>query len=135
MSRPAFEDHIVFLPTLDLRATEEFYAERLGLVLVTRQPGCTIFRWTGCAYVGFCQKEQVPQPTESVCLTLTCSHLDDLYRWLQSQGVETDGPPRHNPRYSIWQFFARDPNGYTLEFQRFDHEDWNAQGSASSTAL
>ena len=32
-----------------------------------------------------------------------------------------DGKPRHNERYQIYQFFAKDPEGRNLEFQAFLH--------------
>jgi len=44
--------------------------------------------------------------------------VDDMYRKLEDVA---DGKPRHNERYQIYQFFAKDPEGRNLEFQAFLH--------------
>jgi catechol 2,3-dioxygenase-like lactoylglutathione lyase family enzyme len=38
-----------------------------------------------------------------------------------STGVEVSGPPQSNPKYQIYHFFLKDPDGYWIEIQKFDH--------------
>jgi hypothetical protein len=33
-------------------------------------------------------------------------------------------PPTYNERYQIYHLFARDPNGYLIEIQRFEDPRW-----------
>jgi hypothetical protein len=44
--------------------------------------------------------------------------VDEMYNLLQDI---SDGQPRYNERYRIYQFFAKDPEGRNLEFQAFLH--------------
>jgi len=46
-------------------------------------------------------------------------HVDKMYYKLKDVGG--DSTPRHNARYRIYQFFAKDPEGRNLEFQAFLH--------------
>ena len=39
-----------------------------------------------------------------------------------------EGPPKVNPTYDIYNFFARDPDGHLVEFQRFLDPAWPAPG-------
>lgn len=116
------ETTIVFFPTTDLAATAAFYEQTLGLALTVDQGNCRIYR-AGAGYVGFCQAETAPQH-DGLILTLVSDDVDGWYARLHAAGVPTDGAPRANPRYRIYHFFARDPNGYRLEVQRFLHKDW-----------
>jgi catechol 2,3-dioxygenase-like lactoylglutathione lyase family enzyme len=43
---------------------------------------------------------------------------------LQAHGVEITKPPTYNERYQIYHLFARDPNGYLVEIQRFEDPRW-----------
>lgn len=44
--------------------------------------------------------------------------VDEMYDKLKDIA---DDRPRHNERYRIYQFFAKDPEGRNLEFQAFLH--------------
>ena len=46
--------------------------------------------------------------------------VDGAYEVLVALGVETEAPPKLNERFGIYHFFARDPDGYRLELQRFN---------------
>jgi catechol 2,3-dioxygenase-like lactoylglutathione lyase family enzyme len=43
-----------------------------------------------------------------------------IHAALVAHGAVPEGPPRHSERYAVTSFFVRDPNGYLVEFQRFD---------------
>ncbi len=124
MASPSTTDAITFLPTNDLQATKEFYLERLGLPLVADQGVCLIFKVTDAAYFGFCSHLQTITKPDSVILTIVADDPDAWHRHCQHAGIETDSPPKLNKNYGIYHFFARDPNGYRVEFQRFDDPNW-----------
>ena len=46
------------------------------------------------------------------------SNLKQLYEKFKKI---SNGPPKENPRYQIYHFFTKDPEGRTLEFQYFMH--------------
>jgi hypothetical protein len=105
---------ITFLPTTNLALTNAFYHGVLDLEPALDQGGCVIYR-VGQAYWGFCQSEEPLADPERVVLTLVCDEVDDWYTLLQ------DAPPRENERYRIYHFYAKDPNGYRFEVQKFLH--------------
>lgn len=109
---------IPFYPCRDLEATRDFYGRDLGLGIERDQGSCLIFR-AGRGYLGFCQHESALPDHPGLILTLVLGDVDGAYRRLQRLAVETEGPPRTNERFGIYHFFARDPDGYRLEVQRF----------------
>lgn len=114
-----FEQTVTFLHTSDLDATSHFYEDILELPLVRDQGVCRIYKTSGDAYLGFCTHLETPAKT-GIILTLVTPSVDEWYATLRSKGVEIVNPPAHNPKYNIYHFFFKDPNGYTLEIQRFD---------------
>jgi catechol 2,3-dioxygenase-like lactoylglutathione lyase family enzyme len=118
---------ITFLPVRDLDATHRFYHEVLELPLVIEQSGCRVYRTVGSAYLGFCRREEV-NVAKHVIATFVTDDVDGWHRRLVEHGVETDGPPRHNPTYALYHFFARDPDGWAVEVQRFDDPEWAGAG-------
>ncbi len=82
------------------------------------QSGCTILKH-GNMLLGFCQA-----PVSDIEVTLTFFYsdpksVDSMHEILEDTA---DGPPSVNERYNIYNFFAVDPEGRTLEFQTFRHE-------------
>ena len=116
---------ITFLPSTDLEATRAFYGGTLGLELALDQAACLIFRVASGGFWGFCQAETGHADPQKTILTIVTDDVDDWYALLASRGVSFDGPPRENPQYKIYHFFAVDPNGYRIEFQRFLDERWS----------
>ncbi|CAN5451839.1 VOC family protein [soil metagenome] len=110
---------IPFYPCHDLAATADFYSRDLKLPLARDQETCLIFRVTAGAYLGFCQHDGPLPRHQGLILTLLANDVDGLYGRLRSLGVETEGAPRLSEGYRIYHFFARDPDGYRLEVQRF----------------
>ncbi len=115
---------IVFLPTSNLEAVRHFYGEKLGLELSLDQGPCLIFRLGGTGFVGFCLGDGPLTPPSGVIITIVTQEVDQWYDRLVAQGVTVDGHARANPSYKIYHFFARDPNGYRVEIQRFDDPNW-----------
>jgi len=115
-----FSQQITFLHAQDLSKTREFYIEKLGLALVRDQSTCLIFQVTDQAYLGFCEHIEEIQQGRKVILTLVSEDVDQWYELLTNRGVKNLEQPKYNPKYQIYHFFLRDPNGYWIEIQRFD---------------
>lgn len=122
MSSSDLSAGITFLRVADLDRSHRFYGERLGLSLVLDQGGCRIYELVPGSYLGTCER---PDPGSSgVMVTFV---TDDVAGWhdrFTAAGAEVDGPPRDNADYRIHHFFATDPDGHTLEVQRFWDDDW-----------
>lgn len=130
MTLSPLEEQITFLYTRNLSSTARFYEEILGLELVLDQGDCRVYRITGKAYVGFCQRADAPEQPQGILLTLVTDDVDGWFEHLRDQGVPFDKEPALNPRYNIYHAFLRDPNGYVIEIQRFLDPDWAGGGSA-----
>ena len=118
------DSQITFCSVADLQRTSKFWGQLIGLPLVLDQGTCRIYRTVGGAHLGFCQRED-PGPVGGIILTLVSDEVDCWHERLQEAGVELEHGPRHNPTYGIYHFFARDPDGYRVEIQKFDDQDWN----------
>lgn len=118
---PAFDAQIMFLPVADLAASAAFYETVLLFPLVVDQGGVRIYRAAGGAFLGLCRSDAPPPADDRLIVTFVADDVDGWHTRLSAQGVATDGPPRENPRYQIYHFFARDPDGYRIEIQRFLH--------------
>lgn len=116
---PPFEQFITFLHAADLANTADFYERILALPLVRDQGTCRIYKVSASGYLGFCAHLAPAQP-RGVIATLVTDEVDAWHERLKAQGVEIVHPPAHNPKYAIYHFFFRDPNGHLLEIQRFD---------------
>lgn len=116
---PRYDTALGFYPVEDLAATRDFYVRDLGLALARDQGTCLILR-AGSGLVGFCGADRAAAGHPRLILTLVCDDVDAVYRRLRRLGVELEGLPRDNAAYGIRHFFARDPDGYRVEVQRFD---------------
>jgi catechol 2,3-dioxygenase-like lactoylglutathione lyase family enzyme len=114
----AADSFIGFYPCRDLQRTARFY-KALGLEVARDQGTCLIFRVAQGGYLGFCQHEAALPEHPGLILTFVLDDVDGVYERLRSHGIPTEAPPRENARFGIYHFFARDPDGYRLEVQRF----------------
>ena len=101
MPLPAIEQQITFLYTADLAATACFYEDVMGLSLALDQGTCRIYHVSGNAYLGFCYRENAPQPSSGVILTLVSQDVDGWYRALGARGVAVDRAPARHERSHI----------------------------------
>jgi catechol 2,3-dioxygenase-like lactoylglutathione lyase family enzyme len=118
---PSFDGQIVFAPVADLGRSAQFYERALGLRLVVDQGGIRIYQVAIGGFLGLCQSDGPLPADDRLILTFVTAEVDACHARLTAHGAATDGPPRENPRYRIYHFFARDPDGYRLEVQRFLH--------------
>lgn len=118
MKLPA-DSLILFLKTRKPVETRDFYSRVMSSPVVLEQSGCWIHQVSKSGFVGFCDRDGVTDNPESVMITYVLDDVDAAYQRLLANGVEVDGEPRLNPTYGIYHFFAKDPNGYSIEVQRF----------------
>jgi catechol 2,3-dioxygenase-like lactoylglutathione lyase family enzyme len=114
------------LAVANVRRSMNFYSKTLGfkvvidaapdfaLVRVGRAGGGTIGLLALRHAVGRGAKRVTPAMRAGAHVELTTSDLDGLYEKLTKRGVEFEGPPKDRG----WDrsAYARDPDGYTLEF-------------------
>ena len=120
---PPFEQSVCFFYTADLKATQHFYQDTLGLPLVLDQGPCMIFQVSTDGFVGFCTHRE-PAPTDGLIITLATADVETVYEELQAKGVVFEKELAYNKRFNITNAFLRDPNGYLVEIQRFEDPNW-----------
>jgi nitroreductase len=108
---------IVFLATRCPDEIKSFYLDRLGCLLWLEQDDCRVFKH-GNLILGFCERERVDREGIFTFFFRTRAEVDARYEELRAEAL---APPKAHPKYRIYQFFARDPEGRMLEFQSFDH--------------
>lgn len=124
MSQPPIQHYTTFLYTRDLAATAHFYEEVMGLQLALDQGDCRIYRIAEHGFLGFCERQDAAFDAGGVILTVITEEVDRWYLYLEDRGMALESEPVFNPEYEIYHFFLRDPNGYLVEFQRFDDPAW-----------
>ncbi|QZP38729.1 VOC family protein [Halobaculum magnesiiphilum] len=138
MSSP---DGIVFFRTTSRERVVDWYRETVGCAVWLEQPGCTILE-RGDFRFGFCDAggdgddasdggadagdagggdADAATETESI-LTFVYPDRDGVDRMHDRVGDAAREEPHVNERYDIYQFFAADPDGRTVEFQTFLHD-------------
>ncbi len=119
MSHPSIDHQITFLATRDLMQTREFYSHVLGLRETRDQGSCLIFQVAVGAYIGFGQRDEVPETGRGLIFTLVVEDVDSWHELLLEHNVTIEEAPSRNSQYNIYHLFFRDPNGYLIEIQRF----------------
>lgn len=108
---------IIFFKTRDLRTIKEFYCSQLGMSIWLDQQSCVILKHENLL-LGFCERDVLENTGMITFFYERQEDVDAMYRKMQAQAL---GAPRVNETYRIYQFFAKDPEGRTLEFQKFLH--------------
>jgi catechol 2,3-dioxygenase-like lactoylglutathione lyase family enzyme len=126
MNLPPIEQQVTFLYVEDLEVSARFYGELIGLEQVLDQGACRIFRVAGEGFLGLCTSRARAVVPEGVTVTFVTPEVDRWHDRLAAAGVAIEAPPAENARFRIYNFFARDPDGYLLEFQRFLDPAWPA---------
>ena len=106
---------IVFLSTEKLREIVEFYTSRLSMKVWLKQDDCTILQYDNMM-IGFCQRDRADTDGIITFWYDTKEEVDVMYSEL---GDVAEERPRENEKYRIYHFFLRDPEGRTLEVQKF----------------
>lgn len=108
---------IAFFGTRDLEAVVAFYVDRLGASVWLEQPDCTILKYDN-QLLGFCARDSAETDGTLTFVVDGRSEVDAMFTELAD--VARDEPVE-NERYEIYQFFADDPEGRTVEVQAFLH--------------
>jgi hypothetical protein len=109
---------IVFFGTVQRETVVDFYEDRVGAEVWLEQPGCTILRHDEFRF-GFCDREETDDCGIVTFVYDSRAAVDDAHDRLGDAAREA---PRENERYRIYQCFADDPDGRTVEVQTFLHE-------------
>lgn len=108
---------IQFHRTHDLEAVTDFYRAVVGMAVWLQQEDCTIFQHENFL-LGFCEREEKDTSGIITFFYGKRSQVDDMYNKLKERAIAR---PEENNKYSIYQFFARDPEDRLVEFQCFLH--------------
>ena len=105
----------IALKVRDLKKTEEFYVDVLGLKVAFRHPPSMIFLTTPGSgdllnFVKSAQKRRASQGLEHLGFKVTKLQLNKLEAKFKKSGVKIDG------RRGKTAFYITDPNGYQLEY-------------------
>ena len=113
---------ICFFKTKDLKTLKDFYTKRLNMKVWVDQGSCVILR-SESFLIGFCESDKVENNGIVTRFFKTRDEVDEVFSKLED--ISTC-KPRENEKYKIYQFFGKDPDGRTLEFQAFLHDlDWS----------
>lgn len=114
-----FEEFILFLGTEDLIKTSNYYLNVLNLTLYKDQGICQIYNVSKDCKIGFCTHMPITRENKSPILTFVTENVDEVYLDLLNKGVKIVSTPQFNPKFKIYHFFMKDPNGYIIEIQKF----------------
>lgn len=106
---------IIFLKTRRLEEIRRFYESEIGMDIWLEQADCVILKH-GNLLLGFCHREEADLQGMITFYFDTNEEVDSFYEVFSESA---DGPPRNNPKYDIYHFFCKDPEGRAVEFQRF----------------
>jgi catechol 2,3-dioxygenase-like lactoylglutathione lyase family enzyme len=115
----------------DLAAATNFYTETLGLKLAADYGFAKILHIAGTSYLTLVDGTMgmhTPEEPKTVALALVTDQLDEWWEYLNQQGVEMRNGgynPTENSAHD--GFVAYDPEGYYLEFERFNPHPENEQ--------
>lgn len=122
MKELSIASQITFLYYEDLAAARQFYEDILGLELVEDQGWAKIYRVNGTAFVGLVDEAHgslKAQPENAVMLTFVVEDVLGWYNYLREKEVKILREYGRSDSIQIEYFFAEDPGGYVLEFERF----------------
>lgn len=114
-----FKEFVTFLGTKDLKITSDFYQNVLGLTVYKDQGECLIFNVNNQSKIGFCLHMSVIYEEKSPIITFVTEEVDEVYEKISQHGIDIPEKPKTNQKFNIYHFFFKDPNGYSIEIQKF----------------
>ncbi len=118
----------LFLYYRDLDRATAFYRDTLGLELVADYDMARIFRVAEESYlilVDAAKGMHSADEPKSVALALLTDQLEEWHAYLASKGIESGRPFAARPGSAHDGFVVKDPEGYLLEFERFNQHPEN----------
>ncbi len=118
----------LFLYYKDLDKAAKFYSNTLGMEQVADYKMARIFRMTSDSYlilVDATKGMHTAEEPKTVALALITDQLDEWYSYLKSQDIDIkyDYKPKEGSPHD--GFVISDPEGYLLEFERFNKHPEN----------
>ena len=114
----------------DLDAATNFYTETLGLKIAADYGFAKILHVAGTSYLTLVDGTMgmhTPDEPKTVALALVTDQLDEWWEYLTHQGVEMRNTYNPTEDSAHDGFVAYDPEGYYLEFERFNPHPENEQ--------
>lgn len=112
---------IIFFKTTDLQKTADFYEHYLGLKLWLDQGQCKIYE-SGNLRLGFCASDAAETNGTITFYYPRIQDVDEAYQRYQSIATTS---AKINPKFGLYHFWAKDPEGRDLEFQHFLPEGYS----------
>ncbi len=112
----------------DLQAAWQFYGEVLGLETVADYGFAKIMRIAATSYLTLVDAEHgmhTADEPKTVAIALITDQLDEWYDYVVTQGVDMKYGYNPKPGSAHDGFVVVDPEGYYLEFERFNHHPEN----------
>ncbi len=106
---------IIFFRSKKYKEVVDFYKNAVGMSIWLVQGGCTILQ-KGNLLIGFCDREEADT---SGMVTLFFEKSEDVDRYYSVFKGNAEDKPKENPRFGIYHFFTKDPEGRAVEFQSF----------------
>ncbi|MBS1517058.1 MAG: VOC family protein [Bacteroidetes bacterium] len=121
-----FDSQIIFLSVKDLEETSSFYEKAFEFQLTLDQGPCRIYKTPADTFIGFCRKENF-RVSDNAVITFVTQEVDAVFQQLKKNipGIVIAKEPAYNEQFKIYNCFVKDPDGYLIEIQRFDTEDWD----------
>lgn len=122
--------NIVFFYYKDLIAAQQFYENILGLEMFVDQGVTKIYQVSSSTFVGLVDERygtHRTSETKPVILAFVTDQIDEWYEYLVSKGVKMRSPIRDSTGSSHLGFMAYDPEGYLLEFEKFNEHPENVK--------
>jgi len=113
----------------DLERATVFYQQTLGMELVADYQMARIFRMTADSYlilVDATKGMHTADEPKSVALALLTDQLTEWHAYLATKGIAPRSPFSLKPGRAHDGFVIADPEGYLLEFERFNPHPENA---------
>ena len=108
---------IVFLRTAQFEVVKTFYLERVGMAVWLEQPDICILQH-GSFLVGLHDQSEVDLSGVLTFVYDTREEVDAMYAKLSDIATTQ---LKENTKYKIYNFYAKDPEGRTIECQCFLH--------------
>ena len=110
------EGGLVFFRTEAHDEVVDFYTTRLDATVWLSQPDCTILDHRGFGF-GFCARDGAETQGTLTFVVPARAAVDAAFGRLEDRARDR---PHYNETYGIYQFFASDPEGRTVEVQSFE---------------
>ncbi len=120
----------IFLYYKDLDRATSFYQRTLGMELVADYEMARIFRVTADSYlilVDAAKGMHTADEPKTVALALLTDQLEAWHTYLGTKGIAPRSPFAPKPGRAHDGFVIEDPEGYLLEFERFNQHPENEQ--------